>query len=142
MERLPIPPLTNTQRDTIGALAQQLTTIAKQRYEVRRKTTHRIECDIGTTQGRLNQRLTTWWELPFTEFRGEIVKVFKRAIPLKDRDDWETMLREKTAEIGTLTDEIIRLETLLNAEVYTVFELNDDEIRLIEEETKYSYGEW
>jgi hypothetical protein len=70
------------------------------------------------------------------------VKVFKRDIPLKDRDDWETLLRERTAEIGELTGEIVRLETLLNAEVYAAFGLNDDEIRLIERETKYRYGEW
>ena len=125
-----------------GALVQQLTATAKQRYEVRRKTTHRMQNDLGTPQGRLNQRLAMWWELPFKEFRGEIVKVFKRDIPLKDRDDWETLLRERTAEIAKLTGEIVRLETLLNAEVYAAFGLDDDEIRLIEEETKYSYGEW
>jgi len=142
MERLPIPSLTDTQRETIGTLAQQLTATAKQRYQVRRKTTHRIQNDLGTPQGSLNQRLAMWWELPFKEFRSEIVKVFKHDIPLKDRDDWETLLRERTAEIGKLTDEIIELETLLNAEVYAAFGLNDDEIRLIEEETKYSYGEW
>ncbi len=142
IERLPIPSLTGAQRDTIGALAQQLTATAKQRYEVRHKTTHRIQNDLGTPQGSLNQRLAMWWELPFKEFRSEIVKVFKHDIPLKDRDDWETLLRERTAEIGKLTDEIIELETLLNAEVYAAFGLNDDEIRLIEEETKYSYGEW
>jgi hypothetical protein len=51
-------------------------------------------------------------------------------------------LRERTTKIGKLTGEIVRLETLLNAEVYAAFGLNDDEIRLIEEETKYNYGEW
>lgn len=142
MERLPIPPLTDTQRETIGDLAQQLTTVAKQRYAVRRQTTHRIESDLGTSPGKLNQQLAIWWELSFNEFRNEIVKVFKRDIPLKDRDDWEMLLRERTTEIGKLTGEVVRLETLLNAEVYAAFGLNDDEIRLIEEETKYNYGEW
>ena len=129
---LPIPPLTDTQRETIGALVQQLTTVAKQRYAVRRKTTHRIENDLGTPPGKLNQQLAIWWELSFNEFRNEIVKVFKRDIPLKDPDVWETLLRERTAEIGKLTGEIVRLETLLNAEVYAAFGLNDDEMRLIE----------
>ena len=142
IERLSIPPLTDTQRETIGNLAQQLTAKARQRYEVRRKTTHRIQDDLGTLQAKLNQRLTTWWELPFKEFRNELVKVFKRDIPLKDRDDWELLLRERTAEIARLTDEIIRLETELNAEVYAAFGLNEDEIQLIEQETKYGYGEW
>jgi len=142
MTHIPIPPLTDTQRDHIGKLAQQLTETAKQRYEVRRKTTHRIVNDLGTSQAKLNQRLTTWWELPFKEFREELVKVFRRDIPLKDRDDWEALLRERTAEIGSLTNEIVRLETELNEAVYEAFGLDEEERALIEQETKYRYGEW
>src|SRR2546428_2851781 len=142
MIHLPIPPLTDAQRDTIGNLARQLTEAAQQRYAVRRKTTHRIQNDLGTAQAKLNQKLMAWWELPFKEFRAEIVKVFKRDIPLNDRDDWETLLQQRTDEITRLTQEIIRLETVLNAEVYAAFGLNAGERRLIEEETKYTYGEW
>jgi len=139
---LPIPPLTDTQRDHIGKLALQLTETARQRYEVRRKTTHRIENDLGTPPAKLNQKLTTWWELSFKELREELVKVFKRDIPLKDRDDWEALLRDRTAEIGRLTGEIVRLETELDAAVYDVFGLDEEERALIERETKYNYGEW
>lgn len=98
----------------MSKLTQQLTETAKQRYEVRRKTTYRIEHDLGTSQAKLNQKLTTWWELSFKEFREELVKVFKRDIPLKDRDDWEVLLKERSAEIGMLTGEIVRLEPELN----------------------------
>ncbi len=142
MERLPIPSLTDAQRDHIGKLAQQLTETAEQRYEVRRKTTHRIVNDLGTSQAKLNQRLTTWWEMPFKEFREELVKVFRCDIPLKDRDDWEALLRERTAEIGRLTGEIVRLESELNEAVYEAFGLDEGERALIERETKYRYGEW
>ena len=143
MERLPIPMLTELQREQIGTLAQQLTDVAQRRYEVRRKTAHRIVRDLGNgAEARLNQRLEVWWDLSFAEFRAEIQKVFKRDIPLKERDDWEELLRERGAQIRSLTDEIVRLETLLNAAVYAVFGLNDEEIALIERETKYGYGEW
>jgi hypothetical protein len=142
MTHLPIPPLNDTQREHIGTLAQQLTETAKQRYEVRRKTTHRIVNDLDNSQAKLNQRLTTWWELSFKEFREELVKVFRLDVPLKDRDDWETLLRERTAEIGRLTAEIVRLETELNEAVYEVFGLDEEERALIERETKYRYGEW
>ncbi len=142
IKNLPIPPLTDAQRETIGSLAQQLTEVARQRYEVRRKTAYRIQSDLGTAQGKLNQRLELWWELSFKEVRDELVKVFKRDIPLKDRDDWEGLLRERGAEIGRLTDEIVRLETALNAQVYDAFGLSKSEIEVIEGETKYGYGEW
>jgi hypothetical protein len=90
----------------------------------------------------LNQRLQAWWELPFNDFRAGVVKSFKRDIPVKDRDDWETLLRARSAEIAQLTGEITRLETQLNAAVYAAFGLNDDEIVIVEQETKYGYGEW
>lgn len=142
MECLPIPSLTDTQSAHLGNIAIQLTEAAKQRYALRRKTTYRIQSDLGTPQGKLNQKLELWWELSFKEFRAELVKVFKRDIPLKERDDWEALLREQATEIGRLTAEIVRLETELNAAVYAVFGLNEEEQHLIEQETKYRYGEW
>ena len=105
-------------------------------------TAHRIVSDLGAAGGKLNSRLQEWWQLSFSEFREELVKVFKRDIPLKERDDWEALLRERKAEIGRLTDEIVRLETLLNSAVYDAFGLDDTERALIERETKYGYGEW
>ena len=72
----------------------------------------------------------------------ETTKVFKRTIPLKDRDNWKDLLGERGKQIHDLTDEIVRLETLLNDKVYAVFGLNEEEIALIEHETKYKYGEW
>jgi len=140
--RLPIPTMTDFQQDRIGKLAQQLTETAKRRYEVRRKTTYRIQNDLGTPQVNLNQKLAMWWELSFKEFREELVKVFKKDVSLKDRDDWEALLRERTAEIEKLTAEIVRLETELNVAIYDVFDLNEEERGLIEQETKYQYGEW
>jgi type I restriction-modification system DNA methylase subunit len=142
MERLPIPSLTDEQRERIGGLAQDLTETARQRYEARRRTTHRIVNDLGTPAGKLNQRLQEWWLLSFKEFREELVRAFKRDIPLKERDDWEALLRDRTQEIGLLTEELVRLETALNEAVYDAFGLDEAERRLIERETKYAYGEW
>jgi type I restriction-modification system DNA methylase subunit len=142
MERLPIPSLTDEQRERIGGLAQHLTETARQRYEARRKTMNRIVNDLGAPAGKLNQRLQEWWLLSFKEFREELAKAFKRDIPLKDRDDWERLLRDRTVEIAHLTEEIVRLETTLNEAVYDAFGLDDAERRLIERETKYAYGEW
>ncbi|HLL77912.1 MAG TPA: N-6 DNA methylase, partial [Ktedonobacteraceae bacterium] len=102
ISRLPIPSLTDEQRECIGSLAQQLTETAKQRYEVRRRMTHRIVGDLGTAAGKLNQRLDEWWQLSFREFREELQKAFKRDIPLRERDEWEALLREQTGEIGRL----------------------------------------
>src|SRR5205823_12646371 len=98
--------------------------------------------DLGIPQTKLNQRLETWWKLSFKEFREELVKVFKRDIPLRDRDDWEQLLQQRSADISRMTEEISSLEINLNQEAYTAFFLSDEEIKLIEQEVKYQYVEW
>ncbi len=142
MEHLPIPTLTEAQSEQIGNMVQQLTETAKQRYAIRRRMMHRIVSDLGTPQGKPNQKLELWWTLSFAEFRAELLKSFKRDIPLKERGEWEELLTEERNEIARLTARIVQLETELNAVVYAVFGLTDEEQRLIERETTYQYGEW
>ena len=40
-----------------------------------------------------------------------------------------------------MTAEIVGLETELNERVYRLFDLTAEEVRVIEESTKYRYGE-
>ncbi len=141
--RLPIPDAPAAERDAIGELALRLTDIAKSRYQLHRQSRHRILSDLGTGSGKdsLNQKLTAWWELDFAAFRAEVKKLFKRDIPLKERDDWEAWLLDRQAKHQQHTQQIIALETDLNARVYGLFSLTPAEITLIEESTKYRYGE-
>ncbi len=72
---------------------------------------------------------------------AEVRKAFKREIPLRQRDDWEGWLAGRRAEHESRTAEIVRLETQLNARVYVLFDLTSAETKIIEENTKYRYGE-
>jgi hypothetical protein len=68
-------------------------------------------------------------------------KRFKRQIPVQDRDDWDSLLADRRREHERLTGEIVALETELDERVYCLFDLTPEEIRIIEETTKYRYGE-
>jgi hypothetical protein len=61
--------------------------------------------------------------------------------PLAERDDWEALLAARRSEHERLTARIVDLEGELNDRVYALFDLTADEIRIIEETTKYTYGE-
>ena len=152
----PIPDAPAAEREAIGGLATQITAQAQARYALHRQARHRILTDLaaagkdGVGRGgvtpplpgtRLNQKLTAWWELDFSAFRGEIQKVFRQDIPLKERDAWEAWLAEHCGQHDQLTAEIVRLETDLNRRVYALFDLSAAEIKLIEASTKYRYGE-
>ncbi|NTV65152.1 MAG: hypothetical protein HGA65_16710, partial [Oscillochloris sp.] len=73
--------------------------------------------------------------------RGEVQKVFKRDIALKERDDWEEWLTLQGEQHRRHTAAIIAGEIALNRRVYQLFDLSDSEIALIEASTKYQYGE-
>lgn len=141
VSRLPIPGASEEERDAIGALAMRITEEARARYNLHRKTQRRIHTDLGMPSTKLNQKLTAWWNLNFLIFRAEVKKVFKQDIPLSERDEWEDWLEERCGQHKRLTDEIVHLETELNERVYQLFDLTPDEIQVIEENTKYRYGE-
>ena len=79
--------------------------------------------------------------MDFSTFRREIKKVFGKDIPIGERDEWEKWLGEQQQKHQQLTGEIVRLETELNNRVYALFDLSPGEIKIVEESTKYKYGE-
>ena len=142
IERLPIPELTSAQEQQLADYAEQITELAQERYQLHEAFRHRVQSDIGAG-GKLNTKLTDWYDLPnFSAFRDEIQKSFGASndIPVRERGDWEAYLLGELAKHNDLTQQIIALETQLNAVVYAAFDLTPDEIALIEEATKYPYG--
>lgn len=140
VSRLPIPDAPEAERTKIGQLAQALTELARARYALHRKTRHRLLSDLGVPDKALNQKLTAWYDLSFPTLRAELQKVFKRDIPLSERDDWEGYLASRRAEHAAYTEEIIRLETELNKHVYALFDLTPTEIETLEASVRYMYG--
>ena len=141
ISRLPIPDASETERQIIGELAMAITAEAKARYALHLEARERILGELGATDKKLNNKLTAWWNLDFPAFRDEIRKVFKRELSPKAQAEWEAWLAQQRARHEALTAAIIDGESELNARVYKLFDLTDDEIKLIEESTKYKYGE-
>jgi hypothetical protein len=139
IERLPIPKLTAAQESSLAELAEQITGLARGRYQQHESVRHRVRDDLGAG-GSLNNALTEWWELDFADFRKQVKTAFQREIPVGERDEWERYLADQQEKHRQATDQIIALETRLNAIVYQAFKLTPDEIALIEQATKYPYG--
>ena len=59
-------------------------------------------------------------------------KALKANIPLKERNDWDSWLSETRAEIDRLTDRIRTCERQINAKVYALFDLDAEDIALLE----------
>jgi len=142
IERLPIPLLSDDQRFQLRSLAQRLTSVARDRYRIRKDVTSRMKSYLGNSRSTMTDRLDGWWQLDWQEIRNEVRTSFKREIPLKERGEWQAFFQEQRDEIERRTAEIVRLEKELNAVVYAVYGLNEQEIALVERETRYQYGQW
>ena len=140
ISQLPIPDVSSVERETIGSAALAITELAKARYDLHQRVRNRLQVDWGTPAAKLNQKLTAWWALDFTALRGELKKVFRQDIPLKERDEWEGWFAAQRQAHQQLTEQIVQLERQVNAAVYATFGLTPAEIRLVEERTKYEYG--
>lgn len=127
MSRLPIPDTTPADREALSELAQQATQIANQRYQLHEQIRHRILTDLADGDGKLNQKLTTWWELDFPTFRQELKKALKTDIPLKERQAWEDALQDWQADHQAHTNQLIETETAINDRVYHLFHLTSEE---------------
>jgi hypothetical protein len=81
---------------------------------------------------KFTQKLEKWWALEFKEFSDELLKSNKIEIDNKKRTQFRDFFNTEKAQRADLELQIRTLEKELNALVYQLFDLNDDEIGLIE----------
>ena len=134
VERLPIPDAINAQKNQLAALAEACQTATEKRYILQQALARRIpDLAPAGTEPKLTNKLKEWWTLPdFAVFRAEVKKRFKTDIPLSERSDWEDWIARDKAEIARLSNEIKVNEDRINAIVYALFDLTEDEITLLE----------
>lgn len=141
MANVPVPLAILDDASPWDAIAQAVTADARGRYRLGASTRHRLQTDLGTSEGQLNQKLTAWWTLDWAGLRAELKRCFKRDIPVGERDEWEAWFAAQRAEHERLTARIVDLETELNDRVCHLYGLTRDEIAIVERVTKYAYGE-
>ncbi|MGH6822902.1 MAG: Eco57I restriction-modification methylase domain-containing protein, partial [Methylocella sp.] len=131
MSDLPIPSRQGTQG--LAEIAEQCSIAWAEKACVITNVLRRIP-DLCPTdrKPKLTTRLQEWWKLDFKSFQAEIKKAFRADIPLKQRTEWETFLREEGAKVRRLTAEIEQAEREIDAIVYKLFDLTPDEIALLE----------
>jgi quercetin dioxygenase-like cupin family protein len=78
-------------------------------------------------------------DLSFDELRRILKKRLKVEIPVAERDEWERYFRARKAEVEGLSARIADAEAEINDRVYRLFDLDRDEIALIEEEIGGQY---
>jgi hypothetical protein len=129
IEKLPIPPATDEQKNIMGDLAEQCQRLSEQRYKLEAKIRRRLT-DFDIT--KLTKKLEQWWLLDFKSFKAELKKSYKIELSPKQSDDWDEYFTENKTAHETVNTQIKVLEARLNTLVYSLYHLSASEIALIE----------
>lgn len=134
VEILPVPDISVEDRASLEALATRAQQKAEQRLALQTALTRRIpDLCPPEREPKLTTKLKEWWTLPdFAAFRAEVKKAFNADIPLSERSDWEDWITRDRAEIARLTVEIAHAEAKIDEIVYDLFDLNPEEVALLE----------
>jgi len=133
VEQIPIPIAPKALGSQVIKIGENCTAFAARRLELRGEVHHRILSDLASAHGTLTGKLQKFWTLDFAAFRAEVKRAFKTEIPVKDRDDWEKYLAEKSAEVIKLAAAIEAGEREIDDIVYKMFDLTPDEIKLLKD---------
>lgn len=136
---IPIPTATETQKTSIGQLAESCQSLTEQRYAIEQKVAHRLVSDLCPTDNtaKLTQKAQAWWTLDFNSLQAELKKSFglkagDKLIPISERDDWEEYLNSNRQKIEQFNQQIKEKEQALNVAVYALFGLTEEEVGLVE----------
>ena len=85
---------------------------------------------------KLSGKLEKWYDLTFDEFIKEINKAIKtqKGTPLtkKDEFDWIDLFEENKAKANKLQNEISSTDKAIDAMVYELYGLSEEEIGIVE----------
>ena len=81
---------------------------------------------------KITQKLEKFYEITFDEFLNELNKISKVALSLKEQEEWEEYFNEKKRVMQDKEKEINQLDNKINKIVYGMYELTDENIKIIE----------
>jgi predicted ribosome quality control (RQC) complex YloA/Tae2 family protein len=132
---VPIPEAKEKAKRAVTGLVQEMIALKGKRFRIFENGRHRLRVDVGNdAHAKLSKKLEEWPSLTFKELNDELFRLFKRQIAPQDRAYWEKHLDAQRNAIQTLDAKIKDLENSLNQNVYELFSLNEDEIRIVEGE--------
>ena len=134
MNRIPIPTSSKNLKEEIATLAKDCQNLAENRYEVENDLRLNIpDLCPEDREAKLNNKLKSWWLLSFNDFKKEIKKQFKHTMTSKETKAWRKDFDDDKTEIQSLSSQLATKEQELNAKVYKLFNLSEDEITLLED---------
>lgn len=128
LKNYPLPGASQEVQDKIGSLVDEMQVHQAKLLSDSRKFNDLLKAEFGVG---LKSRLVAWWQIPFSEF----LAAMRLKATMAKKDEVREVFDKYQALCTTHAEEIRRLDAEINKAVYEVFDLDDDEIAVIEANT-------
>jgi hypothetical protein len=130
---LPIPNLSYSNQESYAHKADRMLDLNKQLQEKKNKFHSRIKSNFAIE--KISTKLESFHEHDFKTFVAELKKQ-KVSPTLKQQDEWEEYFNSYKKEINDLQAEIRKTDAEIDQMVYKLYELTEEEIRIVEGSVK------
>lgn len=134
VEALPLPDADGMLRAKLGRLAQFCMETAGNRRDTIKHFHGMTAFNLSPEKlsAKMSDRLINWFAHDFETFRNEVISSFGVDIPADDLQLWSDYFEQEKENITSMSAELAHNERELDIAVYELFELDEDEITLIE----------
>jgi hypothetical protein len=130
LKKLPIPKISEEEQKPFVEKAQQMLALNKQLYEIINDMLKIVQVDLGVS--KITKNLEKWHKLTTTEFFNEVAKQNKQ-LSIDKKSKWIQYFEEQKAKANSLQNQITATDNEIDAMVYKLYELTEEEIKTIEE---------
>lgn len=130
LSKLPIPVNNSDIQKLFESNIDKIIILNKTVRQSKAKFHSRIKSNIAI--GKISTKLESFYEYDFKTFVAELKKQ-KVSPTLKQQDEWEEYFNSYKKEINDLQAEIKKTDAEIDQMVYKLYELTDEEIRIVEE---------
>jgi len=131
-KKIPIPKISPDEQRPFVEKADEMLNLNKEFYEKKSKFLNRVH-ELGIE--KISKKMDKFFKLSFDEFVKELLKQ-KINLNLKQKDEWEDYFENYKKELSDLKEKIDKTDSEIDKMVYTLYGLNEKEIKIVEESLK------
>lgn len=132
IRQIPIRPTKNAKQQLFSNNVEVIIQKTGYLLDIQNKFCNLLQSKFSLS--KLSQKLQYWYELEFSDFLKEFKKV-KVKISLSEESEWMQYFNEQKQKAQNLKSEIDKTDHKIDQMVYELYELSDEEIKIIEEAT-------
>jgi hypothetical protein len=130
LSKLPIPQISESEQQPFIKKAQDMLDLNKELSKLSNELLELLRVDLGISKS--TKKLESWYNLQDNEFFAEVEKQNKN-LSLKDKSKWQNHFEEEKTKALELQNKISTTDNEIDAMVYALYGLNEEEIKTIED---------